>query len=486
MRGYVARKGDRWYAVVYEGLDPVTVKEKRSWHPAGTSQVEAEQLAARLAAELNGRNDKVRSLTFGAYITNQWLPGKKINLAQSTWDGYRRKIDRHIFPAIGHLRIRRLRAHHLEKLYDRMLYPQRRPPTTGTQDCAGGAPHHPRRPQRRGDPGFGQPERGPGCARTEAEGDTEGRATGLDSSTVTGVSEAAAGHRLFPALWLLASAGMRRSELLGLRWDDVDFKKTRVSVNRGLVAVAYELRESRGKTPNSRRAIDLDPTTIRVQLRGITCGSTVLVGFGRSRVSESVHRGIRCRTARGGDMSEVAIFAVVIVLVALALGGVWFYQRRRSEALQTKFGPEYDRVVDEAESRLRGESELRHREKRIDGLDIRPLDPETRRAYQERWRRLQQHFVDDPPSAVGDADRLVIEIMRERAYPIEDFEQRSADLSVEHPEVVENYRRAHAIAVKQEKGHADTEDLREAVVAYRALVEELLEDKGSSRPIEEE
>lgn len=123
MRGYVAQKGDRWYAVVYEGLDPVTGKERRSWQPAGTSREEGEQMAARLAAELNGRNDEVRSLTFSAYLTGQWLPGKKINLAQSTWDGYRRKINRHILPAVGHLRIRRLRAHHLEALYDRMLHP---------------------------------------------------------------------------------------------------------------------------------------------------------------------------------------------------------------------------------------------------------------------------------------------------------------------------------------------------------------------------
>ncbi|MEX0667761.1 MAG: hypothetical protein WD313_05475 [Acidimicrobiia bacterium] len=87
MRGYVARKGNRWYAVVYEGLDPVTGKERRSWHPAGSTREEAEELAARIAAELNGRDDEVRSLTFGAYLTNTWLPGKKINLAQSTWDG---------------------------------------------------------------------------------------------------------------------------------------------------------------------------------------------------------------------------------------------------------------------------------------------------------------------------------------------------------------------------------------------------------------
>ncbi|HSJ82668.1 MAG TPA: N-terminal phage integrase SAM-like domain-containing protein [Acidimicrobiia bacterium] len=107
---------------MYEGLDPVTGKERRRWHPAGTTREEAERLAARLAGELNGRNDEVRSLTIGAYLTGAWLPGKRVNLAQSTWDGYGRKIDRHILPTIGHLCIRRLRTRHLEKLYDRMLH----------------------------------------------------------------------------------------------------------------------------------------------------------------------------------------------------------------------------------------------------------------------------------------------------------------------------------------------------------------------------
>jgi len=264
MRGYVARKGDRWYAVVYEGLDPVTGKERRRWLPAGTTREEAEQLAARLAAELNGRNDKTRSLTFGAYLTGQWLPGKKINLAQSTWDGYRRKIDRHIVPAIGHLRIRRLRAHHLETLYNRMLHPTdgRRalaPKTvlevhliirSALQDAA-----------KRGlvNRNVALVAHAP---KLRAIPKVEPQA--WTAQQLQAFLQAAAGHRLFPAFWVLASTGMRRSELLGLRWDDVDFKKARVSVNRGLVAVAYELHESRGKTPNSRRAIDLDPTTIRV------------------------------------------------------------------------------------------------------------------------------------------------------------------------------------------------------------------------------
>ena len=264
MRGYVARKGDRWYAVVYEGLDPVTGRDKRSWHPAGTTREEAEKLAARLAAQLNGRNDKVRSLTLGVYLTNTWLPGKKINLAESTWDGYRRKIERHILPAIGQLRIRRLRAHHLEALYDRMLHP-----TDGSRPLAPktvfevhliirGALNDAvtRRLVNRNVALVAHSPKLRSIPKVEPQA--------WNAQQLQAFLQAAAGHRLFPAFWMLAATGMRRSELLGLRWDDVDFKTSRVSVNRGLVAVGYELRESRGKTSNSRRAIDLDPTTIKV------------------------------------------------------------------------------------------------------------------------------------------------------------------------------------------------------------------------------
>jgi hypothetical protein len=129
MNGYVARKGERWYAVIYDGLDPVTGKERRTWHPAGTSREEAERLAAALAAKVNGRNDQVRSLTFGAYLATRWLPGKKLEVAHSAWDGYRRKIELHIIPTLGKVPVRRLRPIHLERLYDQKLHPKngRRP-----------------------------------------------------------------------------------------------------------------------------------------------------------------------------------------------------------------------------------------------------------------------------------------------------------------------------------------------------------------------
>lgn len=123
MKGYVARKGSRWYAVIYEGLDPITGRERRSWHAAGTERADAERLAARLASERNGRNDSARSLTFGAYLTSRWLPGKRIVLATSTYDGYRRNVERHVLPTLGRIGLRQLRPHHLEALYERLLHP---------------------------------------------------------------------------------------------------------------------------------------------------------------------------------------------------------------------------------------------------------------------------------------------------------------------------------------------------------------------------
>lgn len=123
MKGYVAKKGNQFYAVIYEGLDPVTGKEKRTWHPAGPDRAAAEQFAHRLATEAEGPNDQTRSLTFGAYLTEQWLPGKANTLAESTWHSYRRKIERHILPTLGRIPIRRLKVADLERLYDSKLRP---------------------------------------------------------------------------------------------------------------------------------------------------------------------------------------------------------------------------------------------------------------------------------------------------------------------------------------------------------------------------
>ena len=123
MKGHIKKRGGRYYAVIYQGRDPVTGKERRSWHPAGTDRAEAERLAAKLAATETGRIDAVRSLTFGAYLTSQWLPAKKLHLATSTYRGYERNVQRHILPALGRVGIRRLRYQQIEALYDSLLHP---------------------------------------------------------------------------------------------------------------------------------------------------------------------------------------------------------------------------------------------------------------------------------------------------------------------------------------------------------------------------
>ena len=123
MNGYVAQRRGRFYAVIYEGLDPVTGRERRTWHPAGTDRAAAERLASRLAKEEQGRADAVRALTFGAYLSGQWLPGKKLRLATTTYRGYERNVHRHVIPGARADRIRRLRHHHIEALYDRLLTP---------------------------------------------------------------------------------------------------------------------------------------------------------------------------------------------------------------------------------------------------------------------------------------------------------------------------------------------------------------------------
>src|SRR5688500_7104622 len=123
MRGYVKKRGDRYYAVIYEGRDPVTGKERRRWQPAGTDRAEAERLASKLAATEAVRIDAVRSLTFGAYLTSQWLPAKRQHLATSTYRGYERNVQRHILPALGTVSIRRLRYQQIEALYDALLHP---------------------------------------------------------------------------------------------------------------------------------------------------------------------------------------------------------------------------------------------------------------------------------------------------------------------------------------------------------------------------
>ncbi|MFC3110482.1 LPXTG cell wall anchor domain-containing protein [Undibacterium arcticum] len=169
------------------------------------------------------------------------------------------------------------------------------------------------------------------------------------------------------------------------------------------------------------------------------------------------------------------ILAGVIVLALIALAAWFFYQKKQSHRLQKRFGPEYGRTVDELGSRATAESELKAREKRVERLTIVPLAPPEAARFSQAWAVLQGRFVDNPKGVVIEADHLVRELMVKRGYPMEDFEHRAADISVDHPAVVDHYRSAQAIAVRDERGEADTEELRKAVVHYRVLFDELLE-----------
>jgi len=169
------------------------------------------------------------------------------------------------------------------------------------------------------------------------------------------------------------------------------------------------------------------------------------------------------------------IVVAVAVLVLIALAAWFFYQKKQSQKLQQRFGPEYKRAIDQLGSRTKAESELKEREKRVERLHIVPLAPPEAARFSQAWKAVQSRFVDNPKNAVVEADKLVRELMQKRGYPVGDFERRAADISVDHPNVVENYRVAQAIAMRAERGSADTEELRKAVVHYRALFAELLE-----------
>jgi hypothetical protein len=169
----------------------------------------------------------------------------------------------------------------------------------------------------------------------------------------------------------------------------------------------------------------------------------------------------------------ILVVVAVLAVVALALWQV--SMRRRTGRLRSRFGPEYNRTLDASESRRRAESELTDRERRRRELEIRPLPPEARDRYLDDWFAVQAQFVDDPAAAVANADALIQAAMSDRGYPVEDFDRRTADVSVDHPRVVENYREGHRLALASANGEGSTEDLRRAMRHYRKLFDELVE-----------
>jgi hypothetical protein len=172
------------------------------------------------------------------------------------------------------------------------------------------------------------------------------------------------------------------------------------------------------------------------------------------------------------------VFFASAILLAIVVGITLYNSSRRTKKLRSKFGPEYRRVARAEGDATRGEKVLQEREKRVKKLDIHPLTEQQRNEFADSWELAQAEFVDDPTAAVAHADALVQEVLSVRGYPVVDFEQRVADISVDHPAVAQNYRLAHDIAVKHEHEDVGMEKLREAMLHYRALFADLLHDGG--------
>ena len=172
------------------------------------------------------------------------------------------------------------------------------------------------------------------------------------------------------------------------------------------------------------------------------------------------------------DPKIVALIVIAVIAVLLIIWAV--VRQRRTVVLKRRYGPEYDQIVRDIGPR-RAEATLLEREKRVEKFHLRPLAAEERERFITEWRSVQSRFVDDPQAAVSQADQLVDRVMRARGYPMTDFEQRAADISVTHPQVVSNYRAAHEIVVRHQQGQATTEDMRQAMIYYRSLFDDLLE-----------
>jgi hypothetical protein len=179
------------------------------------------------------------------------------------------------------------------------------------------------------------------------------------------------------------------------------------------------------------------------------------------------------------------VWAIIVVAAVVLVAIVVWRSRaaKKTRMLQGRFGPEYDRTLGSADSRREAEADLKARAERRDALDIRPLAPGARERYLGEWQRVQARFVDDPEGAVRESDMLIQQVMSDRGYPMDDFDQRAADISVDHPDVVENYREGHRLTRTAATGDGTTEDLRQAMVHYRALFEELLEE-GTDDPLD--
>jgi len=184
---------------------------------------------------------------------------------------------------------------------------------------------------------------------------------------------------------------------------------------------------------------------------------------------------------RGSAMNTSAVVTIVVVVIAAVIAIALLVVNQRSKKLRERFGPEYSRTVEETGSKMRAEAKLQKLQKRVEDFRITPLSSETRAKFVAGWHKIQSRFVDNPRGALTEADKLIQEIMTARGYPVTEFEQRAADISVDHPLVVEHYRAGHEISLRHSQGHASTEDLRQAMIHYRTLFAELADEPELTR-----
>ncbi|MCF8710213.1 hypothetical protein [Rhizorhapis sp. SPR117] len=181
-------------------------------------------------------------------------------------------------------------------------------------------------------------------------------------------------------------------------------------------------------------------------------------------------------------LTTLELILAVLALVAVAAAFAFWLQARRLTHARTRFGPEFDRTLSQTHDEKRAEALLHEREQRVAKFAIKPLSERQRKRFILDWNNVQAEFVDDPHTAVRDADELLSDVMQTRGYPMSDFDQRAADLSVDHPDVVENYRRGHVIVVRHQNGEAGTEELRQAMIHFRALFDDLVNEPGPNTP----
>lgn len=270
MKGYITRKGNHWYVVIYEGLDPATGKERRRWHPAGTDRTQAEALAGRLADEELERRGTGRSrLTLAAHIERTWLPRKARQLRPVTLDGYRRQLRLYILPHLGPVPLRSLRVEEIEDLYECLL-------TAGRSDGTGGLSTksvlevHVLLRQILDDAvtrGLLAINPARQAVPPRHRRDQHRRRMAWTARELATFLSGMVGHRHHRTWWLAAHTGIRRSELVGLRWRDIDLEHRRLSITRTIVAVNGRMQPSNGKTANAARTIDLDDRTLDVLAR---------------------------------------------------------------------------------------------------------------------------------------------------------------------------------------------------------------------------